>query len=304
MMLSSSTVAWSRHLTWCACCLVLLLSSSVLLQVTADCQETGCGLTGTCILDTRSCGDECHYQCKCDIGFAGADCSFQAVTCPGEVGPDEVQTCFNGGTCRKGNQELNDEGFLFDDLADAWSCDCQAAADSSAASPMIVAGFQCEYVSQRSCEVGNLVSDYAFCVNGGTCLRMTREGKPHRGCLCGEEHEGRHCQYKKGTAPTSELAYMKEQEAILNEDAGLSGVGLFFVLLMLFGAFSGVGLLLYRHYQKNGIEMYSGNGESPIVPEADHDLRLDEFSGNDGDEVGEGNGDDSNVEAMHVAEIL
>jgi hypothetical protein len=194
---------------------------------------------------------------------------------------------------------------IINDLPVKWSCDCQAAAAvTAAASPKIVAGHQCEFVSQRSCEVGNPDSDYAFCVNGGTCLRMTREGKPHRGCLCGEEHEGRHCQYKEGTAPESELAYMREQEAIANEGAGLSGVGLFFVLLAVVGVFGGVGFVLHRHYQRHGMETYSGNAQTFVIPEADHELQLGEVNGDDGESNGEDVGDDSNMEVMHDAEII
>jgi hypothetical protein len=299
-MLSSSTAVWSRLALWCACYLVL--SSYSVVTVNAQlgyCPATGCGPSGACILDNRSCGDDCDYSCKCDPGFAGADCSFQAVTCPGTVGPDEVQTCFNGGTCREAQAEV-----FIDDLPaadeDNWSCDCRAAAVSSAVAPKIVAGHQCEYVSELSCEVGNPDSDYAFCVNGGTCLRMTRQGKPHRGCLCGKEHEGRHCQYKEGTAPESELAYMREQEAIANADAGLSGVGLFFVLLALLGVFGGMGFVLYRHYQRHGLETDTGNVQSFVIPEADHDLQLNEVSGDDGEK----NGDEAGDEKMHDAEII
>jgi hypothetical protein len=122
---------------------------------------------------------------------------------------------------------------------------------------------------------------------------MTREGKPHRGCLCGKEYEGRHCQYKEGTAPESELAYMREQEAIMNEDSGLSGVGIFFVLLAVLGAFGGVGFVLRRHYQLHGMETDSGDDPSFVIPEADHDLQFDEDAG-----------DDSKVEAIHDAEII
>jgi hypothetical protein len=249
---------------------------------------------------------DCDYSCKCDPGYAGTDCSFQAVTCPGAVGPNEVQTCFNGGVCRQA-QEGTVESMIINGLPDAelqWSCDCKAAAIFTATSQKVVAGHQCEFVSQRSCEVGNPNSDYAFCVNGGTCLRMTREGEPHRGCLCGKEHEGRHCQFKEGTAPESELAYMKKQNDIANEEAGLSGVGLFFVLLAVLGVFGGVGFVLYRHFQRHGMETFSGTAQSFAIPEADHDLQFDEVAGDDGEDVGDVNGDASKLEAMHDAEII
>jgi hypothetical protein len=178
-----------------------------------------------------------------------------------------------------------------------------AAAVSSGTSPKNVAGHQCEYTSELSCEVGNPDSNYAFCVNGGTCLRMTRAGKPHRGCLCGEDHEGRHCQYRIGTAPASELAYLKEQAA-LSKDDGIDGVVIFFIFVVIFGVFGGVGWFLYRHYVHNGIESSSDSGKevesSPAHVTQDHDLQLDEaVPGN-----GEINGDDDGDGPMHNAEII
>lgn len=108
---------------------------------------------------------------------------------------------------------------------------------------------------------------------------------------------------------------MREQAAIANEEAGLSGVGLTFVLLAVLGIFGGVGTLLYRHYQRHGIETdYSGNAQSFVVPEADHDLQLDEVNGDgddgeeNGDEVDAGDGDDNDKDnkmgAIHNVEII
>jgi hypothetical protein len=227
-----------------------------------------------------------------------------------------VQTCFNGGTCREEEEAIMVVGSINPDIpkvGEVWRCNCQSAAVPSAvASAKIVAGHQCEFVSQRSCEVGNPDSSYAFCVNGGSCLRMTREGQPHKGCLCNSDYEGRHCQYQTGTMPASELAYLKEQGAINDKESeSLSGVALFFILLLCFGMFGGVGFVLYRHYQhKNGIEMDTGSGKihgvSPVIPEDDHDLQLNEggFGNKDGERNGNDEVDDSNGKGMHAAEII
>jgi hypothetical protein len=62
---------------------------------------------------------------------------------------------------------------------------------------------------------------------------------------------------------------MREQAAIANEEAGLSGVGIFFVLLLVLGVFGGVGFVLHRHYQRHGMETFSGNAQNFVIPEAD-----------------------------------
>jgi hypothetical protein len=134
---------------------------------------------------------------------------------------------------------------------------------------------------------------------------MTREGQPHKGCLCNSDYEGRHCQFKEGSMPASELAYLKEQGAINDkENESLSGVAIFFILLLCFGLFGGVGFVLYRQYQHtNGVEMDTGsrNVDSPVIPEDDHDLQLDK--GGFGKKDGEHNDGDED-EPMHAAEMI
>jgi len=289
--------------------LLLLVLVLLSLQQCIDalpCPPTGCGPFGSCILDTRSCGNACEESCKCDPGFAGVDCSFQAESCPGPVGPNGERTCFNGGACQiiadDGQDSVeggNDVDAVFDGDVDEWSCNCLAAQVSTAAQPQIVTGFQCEFASQVSCELGSADSNYAFCTNGGTCLRMVRAGKPHRGCFCGAAHEGRHCQYKAGTAPAQELAYLREQERADEADEGLSGVGTTFIVLVALVAVSGTGYFLYNRHKSSTEHAF----QSQAVME--NDLQLEELDGsNKHDNGGVNNGGEINVEALEEAEII
>lgn len=280
--------------------LVVLTVITTTVVVTAECPATGCGPFGNCILETRACKPNCVESCKCDTDFTGDDCSFQAVTCEGDVGPDNIRTCFNGGVCKRvtDSNELKDNGL-------EWKCDCVAAAVASRTTPAVVAGHQCEFASQTSCESGNPSSIYAFCVNDGTCLDpLIPSGKPHVGCLCGPEHEGRHCQYAAGTAPEAELAYLREQQKAASGDGsnGMTGVGIFFVVFAATMVLAAVGYFLYTKRARastkddhDGIEESS----SPVAAAAieSNDLQLEEGTdttvSKDADEgsSGDGNGD-------------
>jgi hypothetical protein len=300
----NTTSQWLFLVT--ASTLFLLLSISTVVVVKAECPLQGCGPFGECILDDRSCGDTCQEECKCNPGFAGSDCSFQAETCFGPVGPDDVRTCFNGGVCTENEPEDNSRDEDEDETS--WVCDCKAAALSSAVAPKVVAGYQCEFVLQVSCEIAVADSIYAFCTNGGTCIKEVRTGKPHKGCFCGENHEGRHCQFKAGSAPKEELEYLKKLEQ--DDGAALSGVGIFFVVLFALAAVGSASFFLYRHSQTSTMNPNS-NAESPVMTEADNDLQLDEAADVDTTGTAEPgnieNGYDENDDGdgdMHEAEII
>jgi EGF-like domain len=188
--------------------LVMVLVLSVCEAVSSNDCPADCEPNGVCQ----------EGECVCDPGFAGADCSFPFQSCP-----DGIMQCFGtGAICvpiSLREQELEEErqhpvnggqGTTTDDgLGEPrYKCDCSAVPD---ASPFQIA--QCENPKSQVCEEGQQTSDYAFCTNSGTCVATIRQGMPHAGCHCGDEFEGRHCQYRKGTAPTFELqlAYQEEK---------------------------------------------------------------------------------------------
>jgi hypothetical protein len=161
-------------------CWTVVHSSSSQGSCTVSCEPNG------------SCRED--GECDCLPGFAGADCSFPYETCP-----DGIVTCFDGAQCERLSTRLSD-GTL-----SQYQCDCFTMPE---ASPFQID--QCEAPESEACIAGTssspvFVSDYAFCTNGGKCLKKVSTGEPHAGCRCPSEFEGRHCQYRKGTAPPAEL---------------------------------------------------------------------------------------------------
>jgi hypothetical protein len=148
--------------------------------------------------------------------------------------------CFNGAEC----QPLNDyrSSRVYDPASEgrsrsAYRCDCTTAVGESA-----FAGEQCEHPQSSVCEEGVIVSDYAFCTNGGQCLKIVRKGEGHSGCKCEQEYEGRHCQYRKGEAPKAELALEYGNE----KGSDLSGVAKFFTVAIVLGVVVGAAFLYRR----------------------------------------------------------
>lgn len=133
-------------------------------------------------------------RCECNPGFSGADCSFPYEQCP-----DGFTSCYDGAKCTRG---LSDKDPTDKDGRDdqEYTCDCEAMND---ASPFVIQ--QCENPVDDVCEIGVKLSHYAFCTNAGKCLEKVTTGRAHPGCQCTKEFEGRHCQYRKGTAPPAEL---------------------------------------------------------------------------------------------------
>lgn len=243
------------------CCWVALFLTRTN-QVSAECPPDGCGPFGECQLDTISCGDDCQERCKCQPGYFGDDCSFQAEICADEVGPGGVQTCLNGGHCYK-----------VDHMSGAaneyeYQCDCRKAYGDASA----YAGHQCEYPAEVSCEKSpdqsrNDVSpsSYAFCVNGGVCLQLVERGEAFPGCRCSIDYAGRHCQYATGTAPAEELVYAPPPSGKLSSGAiaGIVIAGLVFVV--------GVALVANRHHSSQAPT------DDKQVPPPPMDLQLEEI---------------------------
>jgi len=125
-------------------------------------------------------------RCKCNLGFAGADCSFPYEQCS-----DGFTTCYNNAKCTPST----------DTGSQSFYCDCNKIPNNP--SPIVTE--QCENPVDDVCEMGVSLSHYAFCTNSGKCLKLVESGKPHPGCDCPKEFEGRHCQYLEGTAPPAEL---------------------------------------------------------------------------------------------------
>jgi len=149
-----------------------------------------CEPNGKCILTP----DAQPMHCKCNVGFAGADCSFPYEQCA-----DGFTTCYDGAKCTRGlsNKDPTD----VDGREDRYECDCKAMDNNP--SDFVIE--QCENPVDDVCEMGVEISHYAFCTNSGKCVKSVESGESHPGCDCPSEFEGRHCQYRKGTAPPAEL---------------------------------------------------------------------------------------------------
>ena len=160
----------------------------------------------------------CHHgsciegECQCDPLFTGPDCSV-----PFEVCPDGDRQCFNGSECVR-NNEKNAVTKKY-----GYHCDCSKAFGVSS-----YAGLQCEYSATQVCEFGQSKSTYAFCTNGGTCKDTVVRGQAHPGCDCGNDFEGQHCQYLRGTAPPQDLLVNDDEPQGGN---ALSGVATFFIVV-------------------------------------------------------------------------
>ncbi|GKY99906.1 hypothetical protein MPSEU_000944200 [Mayamaea pseudoterrestris] len=238
------------------------LSTSTL----AACPPGNCKPYGQCILDTRSCGDNCQERCVCNEGFAGRDCSFRVDICYNDVtentGP---RACFNGGQCFSSNNK-------------DWSCDCSAAFGDSAN----YEGTQCEFPGEViSCENDKKSSDYAFCVNGGVCGKnKVDSGEMFRGCTCPKLFEGRHCQFPLGMAP--------KRETILYPTTQPSGLGPGAIaIVVLLSLAAAVGLIFYavivkrRRQVKQWDNKSNNNNLNNYTDYDEGELQLEEVDMND-----------------------
>lgn len=151
---------------------------ALVVTVGGECIPTMCD-HGTCV----------DGECQCKPNFSGADCSIPFETCE-----DGERTCYNGSTCvRNNHRDATTNKYKY-------HCDCTKADGESP-----FAGLQCRQQATTYCVVGRTQSEYAFCANGGECIRVVENGKAHPGCKCPTEFEGQHCQYLKGHAPEEDL---------------------------------------------------------------------------------------------------
>jgi hypothetical protein len=164
-------------------------------------------------------------ECKCDYGYAGADCSFPFEHCP-----DGLLTCFDGSECQRSSMRQQDGTGRTN-----YQCSCDNISD---ASPFQIA--ECESPESEHCERGQPTSDYAFCTNGGKCKSLIWHGEPHAGCICNPEFEGRHCQYREGTAPEEELDIAENKSHIT--------AGYIFFIVLTVVVFGVAGILGHAYY--------------------------------------------------------
>jgi hypothetical protein len=204
--------------------LLLLLLLPVV--VTAWCPGN-CYPNGSCV----------DGQCKCDKGYDGLDCSFPYVTCP-----DGIQVCFNGASCVPDG---------FPDAAtfrQMYKCNCDAAYGIS-----FTDGKECEHPHSAECEEGASTSDYAFCTNGGECIKFIQRGQDHAGCKCTDDFEGRHCQYEKGKAPREELLMAQQFGGV--QKSGHWNVLTVFIVLVVVGSVVGYfGRFVYQKWERKHTE--------------------------------------------------
>jgi hypothetical protein len=210
-----------------------------LLVLTTILDTIQAGPLDNCPLD---CGPNGHCfdgECSCDSGFAGADCSFPYEHCP-----DQIMQCFGtGAKCVKDN---NNDDSSRQHAADGdssripqYSCHCDTDVNVDAFEIQ-----QCETPTSQHCEEGTLLSEYAFCTNGGTCRAVVRNGERHAGCHCPPGFEGRHCQYKQGTAPSYELQY-----GVNSSTGALDAFVKFIISIVCLSLVAGFAYIVYHNYK-------------------------------------------------------
>ena len=162
------------------------------------------------------------------MGFAGRDCSFPIDICKADENNSGVRACYIGGKCFA---EPDADGVSFH-----WKCNCSAAFGGPAQDNN---NEQCSFSDQYlGCERGKTNSDYAFCVNGGTCGdNVVDSGEYFRGCTCPPSFEGRHCQFAAGAAPKQEMTLYPKSKA-----PGLGGKATAIIVLAAIAATAGLVL--------------------------------------------------------------
>lgn len=168
--------------------------------------------------------------CQCHANFVGPDCSIPSVTCP-----DGQRTCLNGSECVRNNEK--------DSVTKTYKyhCDCSKAFGVSS-----FVGHECEYSAEEVCNYGTSSMLQSFCINAGTCVKMTFKGEPYAGCECPVEYEGVHCQYLAGTAPASELALATFQDT----EKGMTGLAIFFITFISIGLVAFFVVVVWRQRRK------------------------------------------------------
>mmetsp|Transcript_104 Transcript_104/g.275 ORF Transcript_104/g.275 Transcript_104/m.275 type:complete len:301 (+) Transcript_104:211-1113(+) len=120
-------------------------------------------------------------------GSSGDDCSF-----PFEVCPDDETQCFGPMASCKYNPGSS-PNFKY-------HCDCKLPFSMEKMSVMEDELIQdCLERTTKVCEKDQIISLYAFCTNGGECVKEIDSGEPHPGCFCPGRFVGRHCEKRRGT---------------------------------------------------------------------------------------------------------
>jgi hypothetical protein len=237
---------------------------SMLLHKTSHCPND-CGPTGDCVVVDAT-NTSTLYRCRCHSNTSGSDCSIPTTYCPGYLAEPirryniNTTMCYNGGTCeriddatyastvadygtgynhrhhhreqqqqqrRRGGGGVENSSTEGIDLDTVYRCRCNDNDNDSTGSQ------QCETAAESvSCEIGNENSNYAYCLNGGTCRMMVTSVQQHVPCECPRTeddtstgYEGRHCQYERNTQPEGEYKYtvavlaMYTQYVLLSERA-------------------------------------------------------------------------------------
>ncbi|KAL3910405.1 MAG: hypothetical protein SGILL_007703 [Bacillariaceae sp.] len=179
--------------------------------------------------------------------------------------------CFGtGATCVKDNSRLGwgeqtghsgKDDFNGIGRLPEYRCDCGDDSVPAALTPFQIE--QCENPQSEHCEEGQQLSDYAFCTNGGSCVSIVRRGEPHAGCHCPRDFEGRHCQYRKGTAPAYELHYANSK----HNHGGVDALIKTMIALVCLALVWGFGYIVYLNYKKK----HQKNVDA-AVKEADGDV--------------------------------
>ena len=184
---------------------------------------------GECIPSLCDHGSCIDGECQCEPNYFGPDCSIPFETCE-----DGEHTCFNGSQCVRNNH--------LDPVTNKYKyhCDCTKASGVSS-----FAGIQCQEAATSYCVEGRSKSEYAFCTNGGGCVKMVVHGSPHPGCNCPEDFEGMHCQYLKGEAPEEDtgqpyLMYAGEERGVRK------GIAVFVIVIVCLSVIMGMGYVIYR----------------------------------------------------------
>lgn len=192
---------------------------------------------GECIPSMCDHGTCIDGDCQCEPNYSGADCSIPFETCE-----DGERTCFNGSTCVRNNQR--------DPVTNKYKyhCDCTKAIGVSS-----FAGLQCRQQATAYCILGRTQSQYAFCTNGGECIREVVDGQAHPGCRCTDDFEGQHCQYIKGTAPPEDkgqpyLQYPGEKSG----GGATKGIVIFIIIAVCGIVVLSMGYVIYRKKMAGG----------------------------------------------------
>jgi hypothetical protein len=95
----------------------------------------------------------------------------------------------------------------------AHQCDCEDGFDALHK----FAGKFCQYESTDICtkngQPGVSKANFAFCVNNGDCKGRVDDTQEHPGCTCPAKYTGPHCEFIKGSEPSSSTTTIVEQPA-------------------------------------------------------------------------------------------